>query len=358
MTSSRQSASFRSRIAQSLTAGLVVLGLLCLGLLFSAERAAAQDDASADAIAERVRSMPRTGAANNSANVSPDGQRVTTVNDAGNVVVWDRNTGEVVQTLPGQRRYIYDATWAPEGDVIALTSVDGTVELWDPATAERLQVLDQFSNGSATMGGGITEARFTQDGRYMALLQRYSPGRVVVWDRQAEREVARVERPEKLYAFSWGTDDAVFHTADETGRVQTWSFPEGELVAEQKVNDGVLFDLDASGDVVATGGRGGIVYVLNTKDGTVMHRFEHGGFINRVAVVPGRPLVASVGTNGRLNVWNIEAGTLAYSRYAHDDNTYWVKPTPDASQLVTVGRDGYARFWDVDSGDLQQQIGE
>jgi WD40 repeat protein len=336
---------------------LLAVCLGALGLLWGPESAAAQDDASAEAIAERIRSMPRSGAANNSAQISPDGQQVTTVNDAGNVVVWDRATGEVLQTIPGQRRYIYDAVWAPGGDVLALTSVDGTVELWDPKTAEQLQVLDQFSTGSATMGGGITEARFTQDGRYVALLQRFSPGRVVVWDRRAEREVVRVERPEKLYAFSWGAGDEVFHTSDENGRVQTWSFPEGELVAEQKVNDGVLFDVDAADGILAAGGKGGVVYVLDANDGTVMHRFEHGGFINRVAVVPGRPLVASVGTNGMLTVWNTDTGERVFRRYAHDDNTYWVKPTPNAEQLATVGRDGYARFWDVASGDLVQQIG-
>ncbi|WP_179862250.1 WD40 repeat domain-containing protein [Longibacter salinarum] len=312
---------------------------------------------SEEEIEERVRSAPRGNAANNIAHFSPDGSRITTMTPGGTFAIRDLETKDILQSFPGQSRYTYEATWSPDGSMLASSSVDGTVHLWDVDSGQRVAVLDQFSNGSPTMGGGITEARFSPDGRYLAVLQRYTPGRVAVWDMQEEAEVMRVERSGKVYGMAWGEEGQQIYTAEEDGAMYSWSFPAGKEVDRWKVQDDYLFDIDVAGSRIVVGGRSGVLHVLNIDDGRIIQRLRQGSFVNRAAIVPNSPFVAGVSSDGMLKVWNSDTGALHFQRFAHNANAYSVTVSPDHRTLATVGQDRYVRLWDVETGALLGTIG-
>lgn len=310
-----------------------------------------------EAIERLVRSAPKGDAANNIVHFSPDGTQITIMSREGKIVIWDVAARTPVQTMPGQVRYTYEATWSPDGSMIASTSVDGTIHLWDVASGQRLAVLDQFSEGSPTMGGGITEARFSPDGRYLAVLQRYSPGRVAVWDLQAETEVVRLERDGQIYGMAWRDDGQRLYTGEDNGSVYAWAFPDGTELREWKLQEGNLFDIDVSDSRIAAGGSGGVLHLVDLSSDASPQRFKQGRFVNRTAVIPNSPYVAAVSSEGWLKVWNGASGDLHFERFAHNANTYSVTVSPDHTTLATVGQDAYVRFWDVETGDLIGSVG-
>lgn len=336
---------------------LAVLGLFAVSNIALLPSSAAVLAQPAEEIAERVRTAPRGNAAYNIAHFSPDGTRITTMTPGGTMSIWDLSERKKLQRMPGQVRYTYEATWSPDGATLASASVDGTVHLWDVATGQRTRVLDQFSDGSPTMGGGITRARFSPDGRCLAALQRYTPGRVVLWDMKENTERARIEKRQKVYSVAWDDSGERVYTAEEDGTVYAWSVPGGTVVAEWAVADDYLFDVDAGDSRIVAGGRNQTVHVIDTEKNTVTHRFDQGAFVNGVAVVPDTPYVASVSSDGMLKIWNTDTGSLHVQRFAHNDNTYSVTVSPDNRTLATVGRDRYVRFWDVETGDLVDAIG-
>jgi WD40 repeat protein len=354
-----------ARSASLLPAAILLAILLIATAFLSAGPARAQSAAptpltDAGAVAAHVRAAPNGAASTNALHFSPDGSRIASYTPAERIAVWDVETGEHVLSITSDQEYVYQTQWSPDGAVLASASVDGTVHLWNADTGERLQVLDGFSEESAQMGGGITEVWFSPDGRYLAAGQRFSPGRLVVWDRKAEREVLRVERPRKMYGVDWGPAGDRLYTAEEDGAVYAWSFPGGEQAGRWALEDDYLFDVDAAdtaGDPrVAAGGRAGRVHVVDVRDGTVLHRFDHGYFVNRTAVVAGAPTVASVSSDGLLKVWDTDTGRLRFERFAHDTGTYNVVASPDGSLLATTGDDNTIRLWDPDSGALVREI--
>jgi WD40 repeat protein len=336
---------------------LLLLGalLLPLGTAGAQSTTTTASLSGAEAIAAHVRSAPPGAASTNALGFSPDGSRIASYTGE-QIAIWDSKTGERLQTMPGQERYVYQTQWSPDGTVLASASVDGTIHLWDVATGEPLQVLDGFSGGARQMGGGITEVLFSPDGRYLAAGQRFTPGRLVVWDREAETEVLRVERPRKMYSVAWGPNGDRLYTAEENGTVYGWSFPGGEQVNQWQLEKGQLFSIDAADTRVVTGGKAETVHVLDPERGAVLHQFDHGDFLNNTAVVPEQPTVASVSSNGVLRVWDTDTGTLRYERFSHDTGTWTVKASPDGTFLATTGSDNYIRLWDPTTGALLREI--
>ncbi len=331
--------------------------LLCVSLACPSSIALAQSASTADpALADAVRSAPPGAASTNALHFSPDGTRIASYTPDDEIAIWDVQTGDRIKTFSGQERYVYETQWSPDGTTLASASVDGTVHLWDVATGERLQVLDGFSDGSQSMGGGITEVWFSPDGRYVAAGQRFSPGRLVVWDTEAETEVLRIERPRRMYGIDWGPAGDRLYSAEQNGTVYAWSFPEGEPVGQWQLQRGYLFDVDVADTRLVTGGRTETVHVIDIEQDRVVHRFDHGDFINNTAVIEGTPLVASVSSNGVLKVWNTDTGALRFERFAHDTGTWTVTASADGTLLATTGDDNYIRLWDPTTGDLVREI--
>jgi WD40 repeat protein len=74
--------------------------------------------------------------------------------------------------------------------------------------------------------------------------------------------------------------------------------------------------------------------------------------IHSVAFAPGGKLVASAGRDGRVVVWDIEAGRLRYRLEAHRGEALALAIAPGGGSLASGGEDRAIRLWDLASGRL------
>jgi WD40 repeat protein len=61
---------------------------------------------------------------------SPDGERLATTSDTGEVLLWDAASGELRAALQGHAGRVEQAAWRPDGQRIATGSYDGTVRVF------------------------------------------------------------------------------------------------------------------------------------------------------------------------------------------------------------------------------------
>lgn len=79
--------------------------------------------------------------------------------DAGNILIWDPQTGETVRHLTGHDGIVYDVAWSPDGQQLASAGADGTLRVWDGST---------HRNKIIASGDIFTAVSYSPDGSQLA----------------------------------------------------------------------------------------------------------------------------------------------------------------------------------------------
>ena len=125
---------------------------------------------------------------------------------------------------------------------------------------------------------------------------------------------------------------------DPDGYVISIAFsPDGDLLAVQARTIRIL-DLKTHRQTVLYEGHGNANF-WETKGANVM------------SFSPSGEMIASVGTDGNVKIWDTSNGREIASWFAHNEGAYDVVFSTDGNILATAGRDGFVRLWNTTTGD-------
>jgi WD40 repeat protein len=144
--------------------------------------------------------------------------------------LWNTATGEMIKDIaePFKKTFLSSAAYSPDGKLLAVGrggEIDGTngkVALIDPSNGKLL----------ADMGpghlNGLTDLAWHPDGKHLASTGRDTVIRI--WDTTAQKQIAEVGKgrggqfKDWLHAVSWSADGKWLAAADMAGAVQIWTF--------------------------------------------------------------------------------------------------------------------------------------
>jgi WD40 repeat protein len=142
---------------------------------------------------------------------SPDGTRIASADAAGNVQVWDAQSGESIVTFRHHLTSVFWLAWSPDGTRIASESISGEIYVWHAETGH--------IQSSMRHPHGLTGIAWSPDGAWLATFGLN--GWVCVWDASSGHARATYTRQSSCYRLSWSPDGAWLATcwADKSVRL-------------------------------------------------------------------------------------------------------------------------------------------
>ncbi len=241
---------------------------------------------------------------------TPDGTRLVAACGQA-ITVRDSAQGRELFSLRGHSHYGSGLAFAPDGSRLAVSSRAGSVHVFDPAVTEP-QVLAGV--------GWINSVSFSADGA--SLLAAEGDSAVTVWDLKSGRRTREL----------MGHDDTV-RTALFT--------PDGARIVSA-CWDGSIRIWDA-----ATGKK---FRTLAASDRPRVYRALPGGIaINGAAVSPDGRVLATVGWDRKVQLWDLATWSKLRSYGGHEHVVWCVAISPDSRLIASVGEDRRIRVWDLET---------
>jgi len=235
-----------------------------------------------------------------SAEFSPDGNRVVTASDDHTARLWDANTGAALATLSGHTGSVIKAVFSPDGSRVVTASLDHTARLWDANTGAALATLSGHT-------GLVNSAVFSPDG-----------SRVVTasWDNTARLWDAK-------------TGAALATLSGHTDAVQTAVFsPDGSrVVTASSDNTARLWDANTGAELATLSG--------------------HAAWVNSAVFSPDGSRVVTASFDDTARLWDAKTGAALATLSGHTSGVLSAVFSPDGSRVVTASFDNTARLWDA-----------
>jgi eukaryotic-like serine/threonine-protein kinase len=199
----------------------------------------------------------------------PDGKWLATLGDEGTIRVWDAGSGREIRALNantlGLGVELAGLGWSPDGRRLASALGDGLVRIWDPATGQETA---RIAHNARSVAWSPDGARIATGGDSGLEVRPWDPG-----DERPHGPVLRL--PGRVTSLCWSPDGRrLAATSEETTGSRTtsgltvWDATSGEKVVRVPAvlsPRAVAFSPD--GTRLATGGKEGIVRILDAADG-------------------------------------------------------------------------------------------
>lgn len=154
--------------------------------------------------------------------------------------------------------------------------------------------------------------------------------------------------------------DGLLITGDAGGFLRVWNVAQGKLLLTIPLNCGKIRALALNHDetLLAIGAQDGKIYLVETTYfNPVNNFFAHQDGCNSLRFFPKESnQLISGGKDGYIRVWNIKNGTKLQAIPAHNYAVYQLLFSEDGKNIYTCSRDKSIKIWDTVSLSVLQKI--
>ncbi|MBL8164112.1 MAG: hypothetical protein JNJ61_19140, partial [Anaerolineae bacterium] len=295
--------------------------------------------------------------------ISPDGTKALSGAGRGELILWDLETGQVLQRFGdvtddpqlALAHFVEYVEFSPDGRTALTRAFDGkTTLLWDMETfalLHRLEIPDSTWSGAG-------RSTFSADGRWIAA----SGSSTVIWDAVTGAFVTTVNRDSTSVDF--GPDSGSLLIG--SGEIVLWDIYNGAELKRYPIPPEIWFyDLSADGArlVYAIGSNQGEVdsiceiVAVDVESGEQVSRFQHGTisgdglhkcFVLNLLVSPDGRTVLIARVDGLIELWDLSSGEHLRTFNAATTHVYNLAFSPDGRTIA--GAASEVMLWDVATG--------
>lgn len=251
--------------------------------------------------------------------VRADGRFLITGSDDGLVLLWDADSGAVVQRLEGHSAAVHSVAFSPDGTEALSGANDDTIIHWDLQSGTMIQTLVGHR-------GDVSSIHFTPDGQYAVSSEdtAAAPSDLIVWELATGQMVRRFGGTAE--GNSEGTLDMALSRDGRYALTGQYSY------ADTNPQPTLLWDVTTGQSVQAF--------------------TAHSLTVSGVALGPdGRSALAG-SEDGFLYQWNLESGEQHQRLAGHEGPVIAVAYNADGRHALSSSLDRTMIWWDLESGEM------
>ncbi len=256
--------------------------------------------------------------------------------------LWDVSTGREIRTFRGHGNTVTAVAASSDGKRILSGSVDATLRLWDLAGGEAVRVLEGHT-------GPVTSVAVSADGGLAA-----SGGRdknLIIWDLTTGREIRRRAFPSSVETSAFSADRRGVLAG---GASLTLLDAESLAVLNRFKGYGAAVtcaDFSPDDRTIVTAGRDGRIHVWDADAGNVALTLSgHAGPVTAMAFSPDGRRLLSGSRDHAAKLWDLRTGAAVQTFEGHENGILAAAFSPDGKHAATAGRDTTVRLWDAETG--------
>lgn len=283
---------------------------------------------------------------------SPDGGFILSgAGDGDNsIIMWDAQTGEVLDRLTGHDDRVYVVAITPDGRFAASGSQDTSVIIWD---MESREIVHRVSRGNQGHTVPIFSLAFTPDGSQ--LLSGAADGTIIVWDVATGEQVNRFGdiHSQHILDMDISTDGELVFSGSFDGTVRLWELASGDIVeafeAGQSQITGSRFLPDGNGGVTSDQDAN-VIFWSFAEDRAVRTIAVDGAPLRGgLLITPDERQLITGDDIGNIKVFDLESESddPVLEVRGHDGRITTMDISPDGSELVTSSFDRTLIIWDL-----------
>jgi eukaryotic-like serine/threonine-protein kinase len=282
--------------------------------------------------------------------VHPAGRLVAAVSDHHSVLVWDIATKELKQELATSSDHIFDIAFSPTGTELATAAGSDGVQVWNLETGARIH---RFVEADHNPIGFADRVEFSRRGNWLVGSRAHG---ATIWDLATGTEVHSFpSKGGNWFASARLTaDNSRLATCGQSGELQLWDTSTGSELFNVETDDSLLtlcFSCD-EGQIVACGCDDGKILVVDARTGEELRKLSgHAVRANTVAFSSDGKRLVSAGQDGAVKIWEAETGLELLSLQATCHSALF---SPDSRRLITTEIGGL-RIWDAGVSPIEAQ---
>jgi len=290
----------------------------------------------------------------------PNNNLIATGSSGQNVEIWQRNTGQVLQSLKHPDG-VPSVKFSPNGNLLATGSYDNNVRIWQVANGE---LLHTFSGHQ----GMVIKLAFSPDGKNLASAS--ADNTVRLWNLASGASKTLSAHDSDVWGIAFSPDGKSLLTGGEDNIINVWNALTGEHVKALTDHSQAILDLAFShnGKLLASGGDDYTIKIWDTTHWQVINSLEDDSYsIYDLTFSHDDSFLVSGGRDKALlaeffqyhwqyesdendvtvRIWDVRTGKVLQRLNGHTNDVSNVNLTSDSKTLISSGADGQVVIWDT-----------